>query len=128
MNKDSSSSPEAEDSAQVGKVQDDLRAQIAQYPLLLYMKGSPQQPRCGFSARAVQALSVCGRPFAWVDILSEPQVRRHLPAVSEWPTFPQLFIAGELIGGSDIIHEMYESGELRELISQLPDEAEAASS
>ena len=98
------------------QIRQTLRDQIAKYPLLLYMKGSPQQPQCGFSARAVSTLSACGKPFAWVDILAEPEVRQHLPSVSEWPTFPQLFIAGELIGGSDIIEEMYREGELQPLI------------
>ena len=101
----------------------ELRAQIAKYPLLLYMKGSPQQPQCGFSARAVSALAACGKAFAWVDILAEPEVRRHLPTVSEWPTFPQLFINGELVGGSDIIEEMHEAGELQELVASADMEA-----
>ncbi|MGI9345456.1 MAG: Grx4 family monothiol glutaredoxin [Gammaproteobacteria bacterium] len=104
------------------KVQQALKQQINQYPLLLFMKGRPEQPQCGFSARAVSLLSQCGKPFAWVDILAEPQIRRNLPQVSEWPTFPQLFIQGELIGGSDIIQEMFDAGELKALIDAVPAE------
>lgn len=100
------------------EVHEKLRQQIAEYPILLYMKGSPQQPQCGFSARACTLLSTIGKPFAWVDILADPLVRQHLPSVSEWPTFPQLFVGGELVGGSDIIAEMYETGELSELLEQ----------
>lgn len=102
------------------QVREELRKQISQYPVLLYMKGSPTTPQCGFSARACGVLSAIGKPFAWVDILAEPLVRQHLPSVSEWPTFPQLFVGGELVGGSDIIAEMYESGELQEMLEQLP--------
>ena len=81
------------------------------------MKGSPVQPQCGFSMRAVQVLGECGQRYAYVDILSHPEIRSTLPSVSDWPTFPQLFIAGELIGGSDIIAEMHDSGELAPLLA-----------
>tara|TARA_B100000700_G_C14891670_1_gene783011 strand:+ start:322 stop:591 length:270 start_codon:yes stop_codon:yes gene_type:complete len=89
------------------------------------MKGSPDAPQCGFSAQASQALIGCGERFSFIDILSNPEIRAHLPEVSDWPTFPQLFVSGELIGGCDIIMEMYESGELQDLIKDkplLPDE------
>ena len=93
-----------------------IQQQIAENPVLIYMKGSPNQPQCGFSQRASQALMACGKRFAYVDILSNPDIRAELPKYANWPTFPQLWVAGELVGGCDIITEMYESGELQELI------------
>jgi monothiol glutaredoxin len=93
-----------------------IKQQITQNPVILYMKGSPNQPQCGFSARAAQALMTCGERFAYVDILSNPEIRATLPAYANWPTFPQLWVGGELIGGSDIIAEMVEKGELQPLI------------
>ena len=95
---------------------DTIKEQIESNAILLYMKGSPNQPQCGFSARTVQALMQCGERFAYVDILSNPEIRATLPSVSNWPTFPQLFVEGELVGGCDIIVEMYEKGELQTLI------------
>jgi monothiol glutaredoxin len=80
------------------------------------MKGSPEQPQCGFSAQATQVLMACGKRFAYVDILSNPEIRATLPSVSNWPTFPQLFVGGELVGGSDIIAEMFEKGELQPMV------------
>jgi len=93
-----------------------LKEQIESNPVLLYMKGSPNQPQCGFSARTVQALMGCGERFAYVDVLSNPDVRQHLPAYANWPTFPQLWVGGELVGGCDIVTEMHASGELEPLI------------
>ncbi len=93
-----------------------IKQQIASNPVILYMKGSPEQPQCGFSARASQVLMACGERFAYVDILSNPAIRANLPAYANWPTFPQLWVGGELIGGSDIIAEMYDKGELQPLI------------
>ena len=90
------------------------------------MKGSPNQPQCGFSARASQVLMACGERFAYVDILSNPDIRANLPAYANWPTFPQLWIKGELIGGSDIIAEMYEKGELLPLVKDAVSAAEAS--
>ncbi len=90
--------------------------QIESNPILLYMKGSPGAPQCGFSAQTVQCLITCGERFSYVDILSNPEIRSTLPGYANWPTFPQLYIAGELIGGCDIITEMFESGELEPLI------------
>lgn len=95
---------------------DSIRDQVGNNPIILYMKGSPQAPQCGFSARTVQALMACGERFAYVDILSNPEIREHLPQFSDWPTFPQLFVQGELVGGCDIITEMFEAGELQEII------------
>ena len=93
-----------------------IKEQIASNSILLYMKGSPDQPQCGFSAQASQVLMACGERFAYIDLLDNPAIRANLPSVSEWPTFPQLFIDGELVGGSDIIVEMYQSGELQPMI------------
>ncbi len=95
---------------------DSIKEQIESNPVLLYMKGSPNQPQCGFSARTSQALMACGERFAYVDILSNPDVRSALPGYANWPTFPQLWVGGELIGGCDIVTEMHENGELEPLI------------
>src|ERR1700761_670567 len=85
---------------------------IAEHEVILFMKGTPEQPRCGFSARTLAALDSLGVNFAAVDILPDPRIRQELSALSNWPTIPQLFIKGELVGGADIVAEMYESGEL----------------
>ncbi|MYD95870.1 MAG: Grx4 family monothiol glutaredoxin [Gammaproteobacteria bacterium] len=93
-----------------------IREQISSHPILLYMKGSPQAPQCGFSAQTVQCLMACGERFAYVDVLSNPEIRATLPQVANWPTFPQLYVDGELVGGCDIITEMHEAGELESLV------------
>ncbi len=93
-----------------------IKEQIDSNPILLYMKGSPQAPQCGFSAQSVKCLIACGERFAYVDILSNPEIRAKLPGYANWPTFPQLFVRGELVGGCDIITEMFETGELETLI------------
>ncbi|MBS0358832.1 MAG: Grx4 family monothiol glutaredoxin [Proteobacteria bacterium] len=93
-----------------------IKKQIAENSVILYMKGSPAQPKCGFSANAVKILQACGVQFEYVDVLENPDIRTTLPSYANWPTFPQLYIHGELIGGSDIMSEMYESGELQELL------------
>lgn len=95
-----------------------IKQQIAENTVILYMKGSPQAPACGFSARAVQCIEACGTEFAYVDILINPDIRQALPQYSDWPTFPQLFVKGELIGGSDIIAELYQQGELESLLHE----------
>ncbi|MGL4756452.1 MAG: Grx4 family monothiol glutaredoxin [Aeromonadaceae bacterium] len=95
---------------------DKIKQQIAENPILLYMKGSPKLPSCGFSAQASQALMACGAPFAYVDILQNPDIRAELPKYANWPTFPQLWVEGELIGGCDIMLEMFQQGELQTLI------------
>ena len=95
-----------------------IKGQVENNAILLYMKGSPDQPQCGFSAQASQAIMACGERFAYIDILSNPDIRANLPQYSEWPTFPQLFVDGELVGGCDIIVEMYQSGELQTLIKE----------
>ena len=95
-----------------------IRNQIKANPVLLYMKGTPQFPQCGFSAKAIEVLTQIGRPFAFVNILENPEIRATLPKIANWPTFPQLWINGELMGGSDIILEMYQSGELKPLVEE----------
>ena len=102
-----------------------IQGQIEDNPILLYMKGSPDAPQCGFSAQTVQCLVACGERFAFVDILSNPEIRETLPGYANWPTFPQLYVAGELVGGCDIITEMYHSGELEPLIKQASEAGEA---
>ena len=97
---------------------DKIKQQIGENPILLYMKGSPKLPSCGFSAQAVQALMSCGKPFAYVDILQNPDIRAELPKYANWPTFPQLWVEGELIGGCDIILEMFQQNELQPLIKE----------
>ena len=94
-----------------------IKQQIAENPVLLYMKGSPKFPSCGFSAQAVQVMSACGQPFAYVDILQNPDIRAELPQYANWPTFPQLWVDGELVGGCDILIEMYQQGELQTLLA-----------
>jgi monothiol glutaredoxin len=104
-------------------VLDTIREQIESNPIIIYMKGTPAAPQCGFSARTVQCLVGCGQRFAYVDILAHPEIRATLPQFANWPTFPQLYVNGELIGGCDIVTEMFESGELEPLLKSA---AEAA--
>ena len=99
-------------------VLDTIREQIAANDIILYMKGSPEAPQCGFSAQTVQCLMECGERFAFVDVLSNPDVRANLPKVGNWPTFPQLWVKGELVGGCDIVTEMHQKGELQSLIKE----------
>ena len=100
-------------------IEQEIKEQISSNPILLYMKGSPDSPQCGFSSKATQLLISCGKPFSFVDILSNPEIRANLPKVSNWPTFPQLFVDGDLVGGSDIMVEMDENGELQKLIDTI---------
>ncbi|MGL5742624.1 MAG: Grx4 family monothiol glutaredoxin [Legionella sp.] len=93
-----------------------IKKQIAENAILLYMKGSPKMPQCGFSARAVQCIESCGVDFAYVDVLANPDIRQKLPQYSDWPTFPQLYVKCELIGGSDIIAELFQQGELETIL------------
>ncbi|MGE0209577.1 MAG: Grx4 family monothiol glutaredoxin [Lysobacteraceae bacterium] len=95
-----------------------IRAQLAAHPVVLFMKGTPEYPMCGCSERAVRALETCGRPFHAVNILADPEIRAQLPRHSNWPTFPQLFIGGELIGGSDITVELHQQGELQQMVAE----------
>jgi monothiol glutaredoxin len=99
-------------SEQSTQIRDAIAQAIGENPVILFMKGTPDQPMCGFSARTVAALQALNAPFAAVDILPDPRIRQELSALSQWPTIPQLFVNGELVGGCDIVTEMYESGEL----------------
>ena len=101
-------------------VRDAIQEAIAEHPVLLFMKGTPEQPMCGFSARTAAALEALGTEFAAVDVLPDPRIRQELSAISNWPTIPQLFVNGELVGGCDIVTEMYESGELAHVIGVEP--------
>ena len=94
-----------------------IKSQLSSSPVVLYMKGTPDFPQCGFSAAAVRALSAAGAQFTHVNIFEDPEVREALKQYSNWPTYPQLYVNGELIGGSDIILDMYKSGELQKLLS-----------
>ena len=100
-------------------IKEKLQEQISQNNILIYMKGTPYEPRCGFSAKTVQVLIECEAEFSYVDVLANEDVRATLPSVSDWPTFPQVFVGGELIGGADIVAELYESGELLKLINNV---------
>jgi monothiol glutaredoxin len=97
-----------------------IEDQLKSHEVLLYMKGTPDFPQCGFSGQAVAALKAVGKPFAFVNIFEDEEIREGLKTYSNWPTFPQLYVKGELIGGSDIVIEMYHSGELAELLNQIP--------
>ena len=93
-------------------IRDEIAKAISEHEVILFMKGRPEQPMCGFSARSVAALDALGASYAAVDILPDPRIRQELSAISNWPTIPQLFVNGELVGGCDIVTEMYETGEL----------------
>jgi monothiol glutaredoxin len=97
-------------------IRDAIAEAIAEHRVILFMKGSPEAPGCGFSARTVAALQALDVPFAAVDVLPDPRIRQELSAISNWPTIPQLFVDGELIGGCDIVTEMYETGELAQVL------------
>jgi monothiol glutaredoxin len=107
-------------------MRDAIQEAISENRVILFMKGTPDQPMCGFSARTVAILQSLGQPFAAVDILPDPQIRQELSAISNWPTIPQLFVEGELIGGCDIVTEMYQSGELQEALGLEAGAAEIA--
>ncbi len=98
-------------------IQDRIKQTVESNDVVLFMKGSPQFPQCGFSGRAVQLLQACGSEFAAVDVLSDPEVREGIKQYSNWPTIPQLYVKGQFIGGSDILMEMYESGELKQALA-----------
>ncbi|GGW24682.1 hypothetical protein GCM10007157_15740 [Vreelandella hamiltonii] len=105
---------------------DNIQRQITENPILIYMKGTPQLPQCGFSAQTVQALMSCGERFAFVNVLDNPDIRAELPKIANWPTFPQLWVEGELVGGCDIVMEMHQSGDLEKLIKEAAQRAGAA--
>ena len=97
-------------------INDRIKEQLAGNPVVLYMKGTPDFPQCGFSGQTVAALNAIGNPYATVNILEDPEIREGMKVFSNWPTFPQLYVNGELVGGCDIIVEMYHSGELHSLL------------
>ena len=101
-------------------IRDAINEAIRDHDVILFMKGTPERPACGFSARTVAALDALGAPFAAVDILPDPRIRAELSAISNWPTIPQLFVRGELVGGCDIVTEMYETGELAQVMGVEP--------
>ena len=101
-------------------IRDAINEAIGEHEVILFMKGTPERPMCGFSARTAAALEALGKPYAAVDILPDPRIRQELSALSNWPTIPQLFVRGELVGGCDIVTEMYESGELAQVIGVEP--------
>jgi monothiol glutaredoxin len=114
----SSSEPTAASapSAESNPIRDAIAEAINEHKVILFMKGTPDAPACGFSARTVAALQSLDAPFAAVDVLPDPRIRQELSAISDWPTIPQLFVDGELLGGCDIVIEMYESGELAQAL------------
>ncbi len=95
-----------------------IKQQVESNPIIIYMKGTPQFPQCGFSSRAAAALQDCGEKFAYVNVLADPEVFENLPRFQNWPTFPQIYIDGELIGGCDITEEMHQSGDLRKMVKE----------
>ena len=97
-------------------LRDEIQKAISENTVLLFMKGTPEQPACGFSARTVAILPSLGQPVAAVNVLPDPSIRQELSALSNWPTIPQLFVEGELVGGCDIVSEMYQSGELQQVL------------
>jgi len=113
-----SSQPAAAPAAQEesNPIRDAIAEAIGEHKVILFMKGTPEAPACGFSARTVAALQALDTPFAAVDVLPDPRIRQELSAISDWPTIPQLFVGGELLGGCDIVIEMYESGELAQAL------------
>lgn len=97
---------------------DEIKQQIQDNDIILFMKGSPEMPQCGFSMQTSQALQACQAEFAYVDVLANPEVRQNLPKVSNWPTFPQVFVKGELIGGCDIVLDLFQQGELQKIVDE----------
>jgi monothiol glutaredoxin len=95
-----------------------IKEQLESNPVLVYIKGTPDFPQCGFSGQTVAALKAIGRPFSYINIFDDPEIREGLKTYSNWPTFPQLYVDGELVGGCDIVIEMYESGELKKLLTE----------
>jgi monothiol glutaredoxin len=117
--------------SQTPEIREAIQEAISEHPVILFMKGTPEQPACGFSARTVATLQALQTPFAAVDILPDPRIRQELSELSGWPTIPQLFVNGELVGGCDIVTEMYESGELAQTLgieqpASAPEEAPVA--
>ncbi len=95
-----------------------IKQQVESHPIVIYMKGTPQMPQCGFSSRASQALQACGVEFAYVNVLEDPEIFENLPRYADWPTFPQIYINHELVGGCDITLELFQSGELQKMAQE----------
>jgi len=95
-----------------------IKQQVEGHPVVIFMKGTPQIPQCGFSSRAAQALQACGEDFAYVNVLADQDIFQSLPQFANWPTFPQIYINGELIGGCDITLELYQNGELKKMVQE----------
>jgi monothiol glutaredoxin len=109
---------------QMQDTQQRIKDQVTGHPVVLYMKGTPQFPQCGFSSLAVQVLNACGvQDFFSVNVLAEPEIRQGIKQYANWPTIPQLYVNGEFVGGSDIVREMYESGELQKLLQGVTQKA-----
>lgn len=104
-------------------VLDRIKEQVESNPIVIYMKGTPQMPQCGYSSRASQALQNCGVEFAYVNVIADPEIFENLPRYADWPTFPQIYVKGELIGGHDILMEMYQKGELQPILQEAANEA-----
>ncbi len=107
-------------------IEETIKQQIQNNPIILYMKGTPNEPYCGFSAKAAELLKSTGVGFAYVNVIESPAIFQSLPDVSGWPTYPQLFINGEIIGGSDIVEEMLENGELLPLLQEAASRRDAS--
>jgi len=105
---------------------DRIREQVENNPVVIYMKGSPEMPQCGFSSRAAQALQACEVEFAYMNVLTDPEIFQNLPRYADWPTFPQIYVNGELLGGCDITLELYEKGELKPMLEQAFEKQKAA--
>jgi monothiol glutaredoxin len=116
--------PDTANTEQSTEIRDAIAQAISEHETILFMKGTPDAPACGFSARTVAALQSLQAPFASVDVLPDPRIREELSAISQWPTIPQLFVKGELVGGCDIVMEMYESGELAQTLGVEGDAAQ----
>jgi len=100
------------------EIMDRIKDQVESNPVIIYMKGTPQMPMCGFSSKASEALKQCNKEFAFVNIIADPEVHENLPRFSDWPTFPQLFVKGELVGGCDIMMELAANGELKKMVDE----------
>ena len=109
-------------------VLDRIKEQVESSPIVIYMKGTPQMPQCGYSSRASQALQNCGVEFAYVNVIADPEIFENLPRYADWPTFPQIYVNGELIGGHDILMEMYQKGELQPILEAAVKESDKAES
>ncbi len=97
-------------------VMERIKQQVSENPVIIYMKGTPSLPQCGFSSRTAEALKQCGVKFAYVNVLADPEIFENLPRFADWPTFPQVYVNGELIGGCDITLELFEKGELKKML------------